>query len=701
MASQTRSIQLAQPLERIPGIDSRMAGLLKKLGVHRALDLLFLFPRDYQEPAPMVPVEQFSENLRVTFLGTVEDMADRVTQSGKHMLGVQVTPDGGGCVRLIWFNQPFRKRIYQRGDRLMVTGCLQSTGLNWEMVQPLAVVVDTRDSDSSTIDPLHPLPVYPLTEGLKQSNMRSLIKRLLPQLVAGVEEALPEWVRQELDVLGIHPALRAIHLPETMQDAHAAQRRFKLQELLVLQLALSIQRCQREQSMKAPACESTGKIHARILSRLGHELTGDQQAAIEDIRADMARTIPMNRLLQGDVGSGKTLVAQYAMLVCVANDHQAALMAPTEVLARQHAASLEKNLAHSRVRVGLLTGGLKRKQRAEMIERIGQGQVDLVVGTQALLSEDVEFKKLGLVIVDEQHKFGVLQRARMRRDEIQPHCLTLSATPIPRTIAMTAFGDLDLSSIREKPPGRAQVNSYVTSPEQLESWWKFVDRQIDQGRQAYVITPRVSTSAEGDAVASAEGAFQSLGEGPFRHRRLGLLHGKMSAEEKEAILEQFVARDLDILVATTVVEVGIDVPNATVITILDADRLGLSQLHQLRGRIARSRFVGYACAVTSIGCEAAENQRLQAFVSSDDGFQLAEMDLQLRGPGDLLGTSQTGLPPLRIANLIQDADLLDLARRVARDILVRDPQLEDPQLKLLLRQTLRRYGSSLQLGDVG
>ncbi len=690
------SSKLLESVQFLPGIGPLRAKLLAKLGVYRAVDLLFFFPRSYEEVPPLESSDAFSDNTRVSFIGTVQELDERVTQSGKHMLGCLVIADGGSAVRLVWFNQPFRKSDLRSGLRLVATGVLRSTGLHWEMTQPQITVIDGDESPA----PQKPLPVYSLTEGLKQSATRNMMRLSVPALAGLVEEVLPEAVRERLDVPPVDIALRDIHLPHCLDDALRAQRRFKTQELLVLQLAIAMQRSQREQSAKSPRCEPTGKIHARILSRLRFTLTGDQQNAIADIGRDMAAEVPMNRLLQGDVGSGKTVVAQYAMLLCVAHGFQAALMAPTEVLARQHADTLERSLASSRVRVALLIGSMPRRQRQEIIDQLAAGEIDLVVGTQALLAEDVEFRSLGLVIVDEQHKFGVMQRAQLRTEFSQPHYLVLSATPIPRTIAMTVFGDLDVSTIRQKPPGRSAVHTYVASPPSLDSWWKFVDDQLKLGRQAYVIAPRVS-AADGSEIASAEGIHQQLSGGPFSRRHVGLLHGRLTSEEKEAVLGDFARGDVEVLVATTVVEVGIDVPNATVMTILDANLLGLSQLHQLRGRISRGSHPGFVCAIASAGCDGTDNKRLQAFEKSDDGFELAEMDLQMRGPGDLLGTSQSGLPALRIANLVEDASLLELARDVAGEILEDDPSLSHPVLQKLLKQTRTRYGKAMQLSDVG
>ncbi len=689
-----------QPISDLGIVDSRLAGVLARLGLHRQVDLLFHFPRSYEEPASITRLDEFSDQRRISFVGHVVELGERITQSGKHMLGVQVETQDRGSVRLVWFNQPFRKNELRPGQRLRATGVLRSTVLNWEMTQPQITLLEPDEE----VTDQKPLPVYPLTEGLKQSHMRRLMQFALPKLIPLVDEVLPDSIRQALSVTNISAALHRIHFPEDLVDIEQAQRRFKMQELFVLQLAISMQRLQRGSSGKASICEPSGKIHSRILNRLGFSLTSDQQTAIDEVGRDMAQSTPMNRLLQGDVGSGKTVVAQYAMLLCVAHGYQAALMAPTEVLAQQHARTMEKSLAASRVRVALLTGGLPRAERVRILAEIAAGEVDLVIGTQALLSDDVVFKDLALVIVDEQHKFGVLQRAKLRTDDAQPHYLVLSATPIPRTIAMTAFGDLDVSTLRVKPPGRAAVHTYTSSAAEVQAWYRFVDGKISEGRQAFVIAPRVAESdseLDSEQFASATRVYRQLQSSQFSGRSVGLLHGRLSSDEKDRVLSDFASGKTDLLVATTVVEVGIDVPNATVMTILDADRLGLSQLHQLRGRIARGSQPGYLCAVSSSGSEAKENERLAAFQKSDDGFELAELDLQMRGPGDLLGTAQSGLPKLRIADLATDGPLLEVARQVAQDVLRQDPLLEAPEFSKLRKQTISRYGQSMQLSDVG
>lgn len=693
-------MNLFQSVDRFP-LTAPWAGCLAKLGIQRLVDLPFFFPRGYESRRSLFSRDEFVEKAKVSIATTVLEIGERLSQSGKHLLGVHTVTDDGADVRLMWFNQPFRKEDIRVGQRLLATGELRSTVLNWEMIQPqIRELLPQEALPSEQIR-----AIYGLTVGLRQYQMQSLMRDALPKLIPYIEEALPEDLRARLEIPGIGEALNQVHFPASMQHTVTAQRRFKLQELLVFQLAIAMQRRERALHARAPQCEPSGKIHARILNRIPFQLTADQLHAVEEIGRDMSRTVPMNRLLQGDVGSGKTLVAQYAMLLCVAHGFQAALMAPTEVLARQHARTLERSLSASRVRIALLTGNMGRAPRSELLKQIADGEVDLVVGTQALLAQDVQWHKLALVIVDEQHKFGVKQRALLRDDSSQAHYLVLSATPIPRTIAMTAFGDLDVSTIRSKPAGRAPVHTYSTTTDRLPDWWRFLDEQLAQGRQAYVITPRVEESNSTER-ASAEGIYAQLRQGTLQKYAIGLLHGRLASEEKERVLTEFAEGTTQILVATTVVEVGIDVPNATVMTILDADRLGLSQLHQLRGRVSRGSHPGYVCAVASasmdnIGQPTSTIERLSAFERSNDGFELAELDLKLRGPGDLLGTSQSGLPTLRVANLVEDKELVELARHTALEILERDPTLADPALARLVKQTLRRYGKAMQLSDVG
>jgi ATP-dependent DNA helicase RecG len=529
--------------------------------------------------------------------------------------------------------------------------------------------------------------------------MRRIVGSAVASYAESVQEVFSEALLGKLELWPIHAALKQVHSPSNAASLEQARRRFIYQELLVLQLALAMRRSSRTRLRRAPPLPATAKINARILRLFPFELTADQRRAIEEIAADMAGESPMNRLLQGDVGSGKTVVAEYAMLTAVAHGWQAAMMAPTEVLAQQHSSTLHADLRHGRVRIGLLTGALAATQRKEMLAAIAAGQIDLVVGTHAVLQSDVEFARLGLVVIDEQHKFGVRQRAALKQAGLDPHYLVMTATPIPRTVSMALFGDLDVSTIRQGPPGRQDVHTYLGSPDKRERWWEFFRKKLREGRQGFVITPLVDESTSQD-LASVQSCYEELANGQLEAFRLDLIHGRMSAVEKEAAMEAFRRGHTQVLVATSVVEVGVDVPNATIMTIESGDRFGLAQLHQLRGRISRGAHPGYLC-VFAQPQNAESQRRLEAFCRSNDGFELAELDFRLRGPGDLMSERQHGLPPLRIADLVRDADTLEQARRDARAIIDADPELADPSCARLRRMVLARYGQALELGDVG
>ena len=686
---------LATPLQYFPGIGPQRAVMLEKLGIRKPLDLLFYFPRAYQDIAPVRDLGELEPEVRTSVEGVVEAIELRTSSEGRTSLGVLLV-SGRSYLRLVWYNQSYRAKLFARGMRVVATGIPRSTGISWEMRHPDVQIV----AKDSALPAGRPQPIYGLTEGLQQRHLQAIVHEALEHLVCHVIDVLPAAFRDSHRLLEIQVALRQIHEPSDMEQAQQARYRFIFQELLVYQLALAMRRYQLQHSLPAPSLPTSGLIDARILRRFPFTLTGDQRQAIDEVCLDMAKTVSMNRLIQGDVGSGKTVVALYAMLLAVAHRYQSALMAPTEVLARQHASRLSQSLKESHVEVGLLVGSLTTRERSELQERITLGTVDIVVGTQALLSENVQFANLGLVVIDEQHKFGVEQRASLRGTLTQPHYLVLSATPIPRTLTMTAMGDLDLSILRDKPEGRAKVHTYLGESSQKDSWWEFVAKQVNQGRQAYVIAARVEQSDD-EELQGAEQIFRDLQSGPLATFRLGLLHGRMDGERKQTTLDAFSRGEIQVLVATTVVEVGIDVPNATVMTILDSDRLGLAQLHQLRGRISRGTHTGYLCLFASPGANLEESARLQALASTDDGFQLAEMDLQLRGPGNLLGTQQHGLPSFRIADLVRDTEVIALTREVAQQIIEADPTLTSHEWLGIQKQVLSRHGETLALGDVG
>ncbi len=702
MSLSTPNLQLGSPLRHVTTIGQHRAALLEKLGIQSAMDLLFFFPRAYEQPAVHVSIASLQPHGTYTVIGEIVELTHRITHSGGSVVGILIQ-DVTAPVRLVFFNQPFRMKDLARGMRIMATGEPKQTGVWMEMRQPRIVTLGPDDPlPTGKI-----LPIYSLTEGLKQTQLRHMVQTVLEPLADSVPEVLPERLRKALQVMPIAGALREIHQPSDNAALEAARRRFILQEFLVLQLALALRRRELTTDLRAPPLESSAEIDARIVRRFPFRLTSDQEKACREIAADMGRQYPMNRLLQGDVGSGKTVVAQYAMLLAVAHRHQAILMAPTEALARQHHQTLTKSLSASRVRIGLVAGSQTNAERQETLRAASQGEIDILVGTQALLYNPIQFPRLGLVVIDEQHKFGVTQRAMLRGEGLDPHYLVMSATPIPRTLAMTMLADLDVSTLHDKPPGRGALHTYLAKDGWRERWWQFVLQRVAEGRQAYVVAPRIGDAKQQvededseTAVSSVQQLYEELRQGPLQSLRLGLLHGRLPNEDKQAAMDRFVRGETQILVATSVIEVGIDVPNATVMTIFGAEHFGLAQLHQLRGRVMRGSHPGYVCLFTDGNESPDEIERLRVLAETDDGFALAEADFKLRGPGDLMGIRQSGMPPLRIADPFRDHDLCMLARQMALELVDEDPQLASPDLERLRGQVIRRYGQALRLGDV-
>ena len=692
-ADRSAAEQLAAPVQYLKGVGPARAELLERLGLHTVRDVLFFFPRDYQDFGDQREIDQLEEGKLQSVRGMIEEVEFRGTASGGCILGVLVS-SGSRQLRGLWFNQPAMQNRFLRGQQVVFSGRPKYEGLVWQMHHPRVETLDATDEPIAKI-----LPVYPLTEGLLQWQMRRIVRAALDAYVDLLDEVFPDEYLGSHDLWPLGRALPQAHFPDDSESLAKARRRLVYQELFILQLALAVQRRRQHDERRAPPFEATAKIDARIRRLFPFELTAGQQRAMADIAADMAGPTPMNRLLQGDVGSGKTVVAVYAMLLAVAHGAQAVMMAPTEVLARQHAMTIDRLLASSRVRRGQLTGGLASGRRAALIEDIAAGKVDLVVGTQAIIQQDVSFANLGLVVIDEQHKFGVRQRAVLKQAGLDPHYLVMTATPIPRTVTMTLFGDLDVSTLADAPPGRQRVTTYLADEPQRAKWWDFFRRKLREGRQGYVVAPLVEES-ESSAAASLDETYESLANGELEAFRIGLIHGRMSPTEKDAVMDRFRNGDLQALVCTSVVEVGVDVPNATLMTIEDGHRFGLAQLHQLRGRISRGRFPGFCCVFGDPQTEESR-QRLAAFAASDNGFELAEMDFKLRGPGDIFGARQHGLPPLRIADLLRDTDYLEETRRDARELIAMDHDLSRPEHAKLRRMMAVRYGKALDLGDVG
>ena len=686
--------KLLSPITVLPGVGPHRAQQLARIGIHYVVDAIFCFPRSYQDLTHVKRIAELEENQEASVEAVIEEMELRNTSAGKSMLGILFS-DGTGALRGVWFNQNYLVDRLQRGQRVLVSGKPRLRTMQWEMTHPRVQSLEEEDDDE-----LHKmLPIYPLTEHLKQRQVRGIVRQAVTEAVGDLEEVLPESFRLQHHLAPLAEAVEGIHWPADAEQLASAKRRFVFQELLVMQLALAMKRQQASTNHGAVAFELSAKLDARIRNLLPFALTSNQEACVAEICQDLQRTVPMNRLLQGDVGSGKTVVAMYAMLVSVAQGHQAAMMVPTEVLARQHFERLSQMLAHGRVRTALWTGSLSAREREETQRAVEAGEIDLLIGTQALVHGQINFPRLAVVVIDEQHKFGVRQRAQLRASGIDPHYLVMTATPIPRTIAMTCYGDLDVSLLKGFPGGRQEVHTYLVEESQRERWWEFFRKQLREGRQGYVITPLVTARGREELVGVQE-SFEALANGELEAFRIGLIHGQMSAEEKHGTMQAFYERELQALVATSVVEVGIDVPNATVMTIENAERFGLAQLHQLRGRVGRGAFPGYVAAFSEATSEDAI-KRLQAFAETRDGFRLAEIDLETRGPGEFFGTRQHGMPPFKLARLPADEPLLREARQAAQQLIDDDRQLWSPQWSEIRKRLLKRYGEALQLGDVG
>lgn len=684
--------QLLTPCQYMKGVGPQRAELLQKLDLHIARDVLYFFPRDYQDMSVLTEIDDLVEGQSASICGEVVEV-DMKASPGRTILGVLIK-QGERFLRMSWFNMPFLRKRFAAGKRVLASGTPKLRGLRWEMTHPtIEFLQEGEEPPAGRI-----LPIYPLTEGISQAAMRKIAWSAVDHYTEFVEEVFPDAFLDEHRLWPIKAALPQMHQPASRESLERARARFVYQELLVLQIGLAMRRNKLVETRRAPKLPTSAKIEARIRRLFPFESTEDQRRASDEIALDMARDVPMNRLLQGDVGSGKTVVAIHAMLIAAANHHQAVLMAPTEVLAQQHARSLDQYLSHARVRVGLITGSLPTSVRQHRIKAITAGEIDLVIGTQALIQSEIEFNKLGLVIIDEQHKFGVHQRATLRRAGLDPHYLIMTATPIPRTVTMTLFGDLDISTIKHSPPGRRPVRTYLGTLEQRPKWLEFVRKKLDEGRQAYVITPMIEETER--ALAGVIQVHEHLQREELRGYRIGIVHGRMSPQEKEMAMRDFRTGATQVLVSTSVVEVGVDVPNATMMTIEDGQAFGLSQLHQLRGRISRGTQPGYLCVFAEPTSEEGE-KRLEAFAKTTDGFALAEIDFELRGPGDLFGSRQHGLPPLRIANLIRDAEVVGQARTDAQSLLLHDPQLTSADYSKLKKMVLTRYGKVLELSDVG
>ncbi len=695
---------LDDPAERLSGVGPKRAALLERMGVRLVRDLLFTLPFDWFDRSRRVAVRDVRPDQNATLLVRVRALKASHTRSGKRALLVTVEDDTGQ-LDLIFFNRDYLARQMPPGTRLLVSGVLR-----WyerlRMAEPEYEILDGEEEAESGGDAgpssgpesatggkgLHTVgivPHYRRTEGIGEKWLRTLVRRVVDGYAPALEDPLPAAWRSARGLVDLGRAIADAHFPPDFAARDAALRRLAYDELLELQCLLAIRRRNQERRAAAFSRAIEPELDRRIRARFPFRFTPAQNRAAAEIAADLARPHPMNRLLQGDVGAGKTAVALYAALAAVACGQQVAVMAPTEILARQHADTFARLLEGSRVTPALLIGGLSKAQRRAILERLFSGEIDLVVGTHALIEEDVAFRSLGLAVIDEQHRFGVVQRALLRRKGPAPHVLVMTATPIPRTLAMTVFGDLDVSTLDELPPGRKPVRTFVRTRESFDKAMAFVRERIAEGRQAYFIYPLIDDSPK-LALRSATAMHRDLASRVFPGVRIELLTGATPSEEKERIMTEFRSGAIAVLVSTVVIEVGIDVPNATVMVVDHADRFGLAQLHQLRGRIGRGGEQAY-CILFAEESTPEGERRLRLLEETQDGFKIAEADLGFRGPGEFLGVRQSGLPEFRVARLERDFALLQESRKDALRLLAEDPRLERPEHAALRAGLCARY----------
>ena len=677
------ALRLADRLDTLPGIGPARARGLEKLGLVTVEDLLRCYPRSYEDRRKFSTVAAAPVDIPVCLeLLVAEPPRLSRIRKGLELVKARLVDDTGSLTAT-FFNQTYMKDALRPGETYIVYGKVEGPPGRRQMTNPVCERSD-RVRFTGCI-----LPVYALTHGISNNLLAGLARRCVDECAGQMEEVLPGPLRREHALAAAEFACRSIHFPRDEEALELARRRLIFEELFCLTCGMTLLRTRRDEAAGVPF---TIPPVEEFLALLPFPLTGAQRRVMDEIAADVSAGPPMNRLVQGDVGSGKTMVAAYGAWLAAKNGRQCALMAPTELLAEQHFRSLAPLLEQASLRVGLLTGAVKGRARKELLAALAAGELDLLIGTHALLSEGVDYADLGLVITDEQHRFGVAQRAALSaKARRPPHVLVLSATPIPRTLSLVIYGDLDVSVIDELPPGRTPVQTFVVGEDKRQRMYGFVRKLVGEGRQAYIVCPAVEEGEdEGAGLKAAASYARSLQTEVFPDLRVGLVHGKMKPREKDAVMTAFAGGELDVLVSTTVIEVGVDVPNAALMVVENADRFGLSQLHQLRGRVGRGKHQSYCVLVTSTR-NPDSRARLKVLTKTTDGFQIAEEDLKLRGPGDFFGQRQHGLPQLRIADLAGDMRALKEAQLAARELLERDPGLKRPEHAPLLKQIHRLF----------
>ncbi len=690
-------------ITEIKGISTRMSSKFSKLGVRTIKDMLYLFPRRHIDYSATKKIADLEVGVEQTVVGSIWQTAQKSMGRSRIKATEAIIGDETGTIRIVWFNQPYLAKKMRTAEKMAISGRVS--------VYKEQKVFESPEYEILTSDELthtgRLVPVYPLTEGLAARTVRRLVRQALDSWADQLPDFLPRSVRDHAGLMPLTEAIKQAHYPDDQQTKNSSRRRLAFDELILIQLGVQQRRRDWRSHQDVHPLDKHMDCVDQFVSSLPYGLTTAQRRALDEMISDLGGTSPMSRLIQGDVGSGKTVVATSAMILAVANGCQAAFMAPTEILAEQHYRTLARIFGIDEVdgntfelsadsfgfplSVCLLMGSTKKKDRKEIYDRISDGSMNIVIGTHALIQQSVQFSELGFAVVDEQHRFGVMQRSALRQKGTSPHVLVMSATPIPRTLALTLYGDLDISVIDEMPPGRQQIATRLTGPQNRSKAYQFVRDKIVAGQQAFIICPLVEESEAIDAKAAVT-EHERLSRDIFPHFNLGLLHGRMSSAEKEEVMRKFRDGDYHILVSTSVVEVGIDVPNATVMLIEGADRFGLSQLHQFRGRVGRGNKKSY-CILLADNPSLDAMERLKIMEQTSDGFKLAEEDLRLRGAGEFFGTRQSGLPDLRMARL-SDTPLLEQARSEAIELFKHDPLLKKPEHELLRKEVSKLWSGA-------
>jgi ATP-dependent DNA helicase RecG len=713
----TTTLRLGSPIVELHGVGRQRARLFARLDIHTVSDLLRHLPMRYEQQSQEGDIRQLQADTIGTARGVVMSARWVAPPSRGRKGRFEATlGDDSGTLSLTWFNAGYLRDKIHPGMTLRVQGKVKLFNHYPQMVNPKWEPLEDPDSTPAREQRLR--PVYPATEDLPSDVIEKTVAEVLPQVLPGLADPLPNDLLEHHAMPPLGRAFEMAHGPDSLDDAGAARRRLAFNELLLLQLGIAMKRAYVHKRLAAPKLRFTKAIDRHIRARFPFKLTDAQDGVIKEIAGDLTLPIPMNRLLQGDVGAGKTVVALYALLLAVADRHQGVLLAPTELLAEQHFASIGRMLEGANVTTALLTSAHPPKaggERKQLLDKIADGEVDIVVGTHALLADHVKFHSLAVAVIDEQHRFGVMQRAAFRDSNRHaepgpdgkrhvPHHLVMTATPIPRTLSLTLFGDLDISTIHGLPPGRTPITSRVVIPAQADEVYRYLRTRLERGEQAYVVVPAIDAVGKESArqLTNVKDHARLLQDKYCRGFKVATVHGRLKRESREKIMDRFRRGEVHVLVATTVIEVGVDVPNATVMVIEHAERFGLAQLHQLRGRVGRGDHGRRSlCVFISDPTTEGGSERLEAIAATNDGFQIAERDLEIRGMGDFFGTRQSGLPPLRVAKIPDDMELLQLAKRDAQKLIDTDPFLTAQAHKPLRRVLMQQYGEAMGLIDVG